>query len=439
MSKPRHWKRRFKRLGLGLLGLIALLLLINLILNVWASSKLEAKLQKIRDEGAPVCIADLAPQPIPPAQNAAVHLQNMYPELKRFEKAMVVFEERTPLGKAYVQRSDEYEGALPTAEQAAAMQAILDDYSDLFLAVDQLVACNQYASQFDFSLDFYDFLDQMFKQGSPIRSVARFLSWEMQVLAVQGKKEQAVETGIHLLRLARLHDAEPLLVNALIGFACRYNAAYRLNQVLQSGSIAAKTRDALDEELAKHDDPHGFAKMLLTERAGSLDAMEDWKIAPVPIHWHFTFWQSDLLDWYDEQLDWAELPWYQAKDQLGKVDESKYSNFIQLMSPATQSAHVAFTGNIAMLRCLRILNAAGAFHDKNDRQPTVLDDLELPAEATLDPFNGKPLVFHATEAGWLIYSVSQNGTDDGGDFKEQHDWGLAPNPLSASGHQSLGP
>ena len=91
MPKPRNWKLWLKRLGLGLLGVLAVLLLINLVFNVWANTKLEAKLQKIRDEGAPVCIADLAPKPIPAEQNAAAHLQNMRPELKRFEKALCEF------------------------------------------------------------------------------------------------------------------------------------------------------------------------------------------------------------------------------------------------------------------------------------------------------------------------------------------------------------
>ncbi|NOZ39001.1 MAG: hypothetical protein GXP24_02090 [Planctomycetes bacterium] len=428
MSKPRNWKRWFKRLGLGLLGLVALLLLINLILNVWANSKLEAKLQKLRDEGFPTCIADLAPEPIPDAQNAAAHLRDMKPELKRFEKAMVVFEERTPIGKAYVQRTDKYEGVLPTTEQAAAMQAILDDFSDLFLAVDEMAVCDHYASLLDYSLDHPHFVEEIISAMS-IRRVARLLSWKMQVLTVQGENEQATEAGLQLLRLTRLYDEEPLLVNFLVGIACRLNAAYRLNQVLRSGPVSENLRDALDVELAKHDDSQRFVKTLLTERAGSLDAMESWKIAPVPIHWHFTFLQAELVDWFDEQFILAALPWHQSQKLFGKVDESKYSDILQMMTPATQAASVSFYRNIATLRCLRILNAAGAYHDEKGRQPTTLDDLDLPAEATLDPFNGKPLVFRTMESGWLIYSVFQNEIDDGGVFKKQEDWGLAPMPV----------
>ena len=425
MSKPRNWKRWLKQLGLGLLGVVAVLLLINLVLNVWANTKLEAKLQKLRDEGFPTCIADLAPEPIPAEQNAAAHLQNMRPELERFDKDLCHFSEKTPLGIAYYRERNNY--AMPSIEQATAIQAILDDYSDLFLAIDQMAACDQYASLLDYSLDHQHFIQETLSAMS-IRRVARLLSWKIQVLTVQGKNDQAVETGIQLLYLARLHDAEPMLVNSLVGIACRLNVAFCLNQALQNGPVLVKVRAALDMELAKHDNSQLFVRTLLTERAVSLDTMESMKIAPVPIHWHFTFWQSEMVDWFDEQFTLAELPWHQSHQQFGEVDETKYSILIQLMGPATKSALDAFHRNIAMLRCLRILNAAGAYHDKNGRQPTTLADLELPAEATLDPFNGKPLVIRSTEAGWLIYSVYNNGTDEGGVFKKQEDIGLGPLP-----------
>ena len=355
MSEPSTQKRRrLKRFALGLLGLVALSLLILWIFNLWMGTTLKAKLQKLRDTGAPVCIADLAPAPVPAEQNAAAHLQRMYPALKRFEKAMVVFEERTPLGKAYVQRTDKEEHALPTAEQAAAMQTILDDFSELFLAVDAMAACDQYASQLDFSLDFQPFLGQMLNGVRPIRSVARLLRWEMQVLTAQGKNDQAVETGIQLLTLTRLYDQEPAITNFLIGIACRGVAVHGLNQALQNGPIPEELQKKLDAELALHDDPQRFVAALRTERALSLDAMESWKnIGPLPIDWRVTFWQRDLLDWYDQQFSIAELPQQEWKKQMDQIDKSEFSFAAQLMFPAMHSAHEAFHRNLKELRSLR--------------------------------------------------------------------------------------
>ena len=47
-------------------------------------------------------------------------------------------------------------------------------------------------------------------------------------------------------------------------------------------------------------------------------------------------------------------------------------------------------------------------------------------EATLDPFSGAALILKRSENGWVIYSVMENGVDDGGDFHEKKDWGIGP-------------
>ena len=79
-----------------------------------------------------------------------------------------------------------------------------------------------------------------------------------------------------------------------------------------------------------------------------------------------------------------------------------------------------------MLRCLRILNELTAYAQANGHEAEGLDDLDLPDAAKLDPFSGKPLQLKWTDEGWVVYTVFKNGTDDGGDFKDQADWGLGP-------------
>ena len=55
-----------------------------------------------------------------------------------------------------------------------------------------------------------------------------------------------------------------------------------------------------------------------------------------------------------------------------------------------------------------------------------LEDLSLPKAATIDPFSGEPLKLKRTDDGWIIYSVGDNGVDDGGDLAYGKDIGLAP-------------
>ncbi len=55
-----------------------------------------------------------------------------------------------------------------------------------------------------------------------------------------------------------------------------------------------------------------------------------------------------------------------------------------------------------------------------------LEKLKLPADATVDPFNGAPLLVRKLPAGWVVYSVGRNRNDDGGSFTYDLDVGLGP-------------
>ena len=79
-----------------------------------------------------------------------------------------------------------------------------------------------------------------------------------------------------------------------------------------------------------------------------------------------------------------------------------------------------------MLRSLRIYNALRQFSEHNGREATGLAELKLPADATIDPYSGQPLKLKHSELGWVVYSVLENGVDDGGNFKDLKDYGVAP-------------
>ncbi len=54
------------------------------------------------------------------------------------------------------------------------------------------------------------------------------------------------------------------------------------------------------------------------------------------------------------------------------------------------------------------------FRARNGAYPESLDELRLPPGATTDPFGGKPFVYRPGKASVLLYSVGQDGADGGG-------------------------
>jgi hypothetical protein len=408
-----------------------LLILVSAVLNWRASTRLRITLLRLRAGGEPTSIVELTPQPVSKEQNAAAHLRRLKPQLDSFSQDLSVFY-KTPLGEAYDDLNDR--GALPTNEQCQAIKDILERHFELVGEIEMMADLPVYASLLDFELDHPRFVLQMMDEVTPFRSVARFLNWRMQTLTANGEPNAAVESGIQLLRLTRLFENEPAMVNHLVMVACRHIACQGLNPTLRSGQVTAELRAKLDAELALHNDPKRLPRVLSEERAVGLDAMADWRrgIAGRLLGWQFANWQADLIDFYDTQLSLVEHPWYESHEKIGDSEmAADYPAVVWMLAPAMQSTYEASNRDTALLRCLHILNALAAFRDEKGREAAGLADLDLPVEDTMDPFSGKPLIVKWTVEGWLIYTVFKNGTDDGGDFEEIKDWGLAPVPTAS--------
>ena len=52
--------------------------------------------------------------------------------------------------------------------------------------------------------------------------------------------------------------------------------------------------------------------------------------------------------------------------------------------------------------------------------------LGLPRETTIDPYNGEPLHVKKLPAGWQVYSVGMDLTDNSGTFAKVTDVGVGP-------------
>lgn len=437
-------KRRLKQLAIGLAIFIALALIANAFMAWRTEARLQAKIAAIRAAGAPASIADLAPKPIPADENAAAYLEKIAPRLDEFGKDHGRFF-NTPIGKAYVE--SENRGEPPSVEQIAAIRAIVEKYPDVEAGLATAADCDQYASLADFTLNHQTFLQELFEERVwRARTAARFSAWQTKLLIADGEPQQAAEFGLKSLRLARLHDGEPLLINYLVGVALRAMAAQDLYEAMNAGPVSPQLHAAIDEELARHDDPQRFAEVLKTERAYSLaltasiglDSSAD-HVNPIwlsMVGWPMKRFYLGALDSYDPRIATAPKSWEDVCRELGPPNMDPPSTgkgvLADLLLPSLKSAYVAQFRNLATLRAIRIFNALAAYRDKHGHEASGLSDLSLPKEATIDPFSGEPLKLKHTDDGWIIYSVMQNGVDDGGDFHDLKDYGVAPRKWRAA-------
>jgi hypothetical protein len=77
---------------------------------------------------------------------------------------------------------------------------------------------------------------------------------------------------------------------------------------------------------------------------------------------------------------------------------------------------------IAAARVTRAGLAALRYHSEKGIYPPDLQSMNL--GALLDPFTGKPLIYRSTPSGFTVYSVGENGMDDGGAKSDKADRNL---------------
>jgi len=421
------WKRQ-------LAAAIAVAAVLVLAVLWWAGGAHARRLAAIRAAGDPASLADLEPAPIPPNQNAAAIIDSLTPQIEVFAQAHGAFY-KTDVGKAYDSGEHRFSGAGAPTDQLQRIRAILDQFPELSLAIAQAAACDQYASVADFSVDANKFSTHQLDRIQNFRSLGRYQAWQMEVLVAEGQRDQAIRLGIELLRLAKLHEAEPMLTSYLVSIAVRGVAINGLYDALAAGPVSAETHAALDAELARQDDAGQLGRVLRTERAYAIStvdahaAQSGWLAAPFAkmiLRQQF----GGLLDRFDALLPVADIPWHDPRSprRAGNVLAPPTPLGVMAMQllPAMLATYEAHTRDQAMIRALRTFNALRAFADKNGREAAGLAELDLPAEATIDPYSGAPLILKSSPQGWTVYAIGKDDQDNGGAVNDQRDIGLGP-------------
>lgn len=415
----------------GLLGVLFV------ALGCWAinsRSSLTSRIEAIRAAGYPATIADLAPKPIPVDENAAAQLATVATRIDAFAKEHGRFY-NTPEGRVY--ESQRQRGAGASAEQLAAMRAIVEQYPELAEAIERAAACDRYASRLDFSMPQPQLLQAMLDQSSNIRTVARFVQWQMELAIANGRPDAAVRKGIELLKLAALYDAEPTLNNSMVAMAIRGSAASAIHHALVADReqvISSELRAELDLELARFRAEDVLRQAIISERAyvisatlQHLDGMSIFAANTIGLPMKTDFIES--IDMIDPALELAAQPWYEVfKPGSQNVFQStgRLGAMASLLAPSFKAHFDLVHRTSATLRSLRVLNALQQYAIEHGQEAAGLSDLNLPAADAVDPFTGQPLIVKPSAGGWLVYSVGTNGADDGGDFAKGKDVGFGP-------------
>ncbi|HBO43137.1 MAG TPA: hypothetical protein DD670_04220 [Planctomycetaceae bacterium] len=375
---------------------------------------------KIRAAGDPVSLADLEPEPIPPEQNAATYLRRARDDLRAIEQEIV---------KAERADSDSDRQSPAVLE---AMRSALAAYPEVVPLLEQAAECPEYGISEPLDPGGADdpqvALETVMSRAGDNRSVARLLgSYRCRLLLADGKHDEAARSAVSLLKLTRHFDREPCMVSFLVAIACRGHAMESLNEVLQAGAISDEVSRELEDELAKHDINEAYRQALRTERPFGFAFF---RTMPGENTWFARAYYNraklnylGLLEWY--LVDSKAADSSEARAMVEAPEPTDIWGV--LLNPAIEATRLAARRGQSLLNVIRVLNALQRRENPDEPPAADLSDLGLPREATLDPFTGKPVIVKRVPDGWLVYSVGQNGIDDGGEFGDNRsDEGYGP-------------
>ena len=406
-----------------LLSAVIVIFVLLGIMAVWlwsSGGRLDQRIAAIRAAGEPVTVADLKRPSIPPDKNADTFLRRAQPGVDALDKQ---FWYQQALGDAISQwRLSESDQRVLAAGFAA--------YPSVMAQLGQAADCPDYDSQLDYTLGPEELVVAFLPRIQYFRSVARVLQARSCLLLSQGQRDEALRTCLVQLRLTRHYDKQPTLINYLVALACRDVAVEMTNRVLRDGDVPMDLRAELDDELAMQDKMDGAAFAFKSERTLGLANLQSLRSSWSPLNWRNVKDECDYLDIMAEVIATASEPRYKIANQFKRTVQrsQQVGPLTSLVTPTISATRDAPDRVQAQLRCLRVLNALQRSAARTKNSEPTLADLKLPAEATIDPLNGKPLLVKHSPQGITVYSVGTNLKDDDGTFDDLLDFGIGPVP-----------
>lgn len=389
--------------------------------------RLEARLDALREAGAPLSIADYAGKPIPLESNADVPLRRVASDLESVQKEL----------SAIFPKDHSARGTL-TPDERAKLEALFQNYPRVVPALLEAADRPGYDPGLDVSRTTTEFLNEVMKKSvGDKRTAMRVLESWWTLLVALGRRDEALAVQTSALRLCRHWARQPTMIAYFTAVACTRVSLRGASAVLLDGPASDESRKALDAELALCDQLDDARRALENERAFSISStMEMSNSIPWVRGWMRNNLMLMLLDFYDEQIQRLGVPYPSLVDSPTvdgyRSSWSPLKVLVALLEPSMKSLRVSAEQQRAAVRSLRVLSALQARGPAD--APPDLSALGLPPETVIDPFTEKPLIVKKEPAGWLVYSTGTNGVDDGGDIAKGEDIGFGP-PGSADGER----
>jgi hypothetical protein len=277
--------------------------------------------------------------------------------------------------------------------------------------------------------------DMLMPWLTDVRKSAFLLSLEGLAACAQDDPNRAVESVHATLALAQSLDC-PLLVNRLVQIAIRALACRTIEQVANRVILTDDQLQTLAQWLQTYTGEAGYRQALIGERCFGLHSFRTpGAISPdmgggkilsavlVPLK-IFGLHDRDMLSYVNlmqDYIDALDLPLGERLTVYEAVAQDFSSGqrgglLTRLLMPALLRTYQLEMRHIADCRVARTALAVERYRLTQGKLPQALDEL-VPAyldAVPADPFDGQALRYTLLAKGYVVYSIGEDGIDDGG-------------------------
>lgn len=288
-------------------------------------------------------------------------------------------------------------------------------------------------------------LDWLLPSLAPTRNAARLLGARAKLGALDGDPQGALEDVAAILTIARQLESNPCTVQYLVSLACRaiaYNATLAiLKAAPETADFAqlAKQFDAADTAPPLPKVSYRFERLCAwdfaqrgvrdTDGDGRYDRFDPGKAVPVDNPGRtgtlaieptdFTTLLREINECFD-LLDAAVVPkWDQSRalaTALERHVEQQRASVVGIVMPSLTRVGVIWRRCATERHGVHVIFAILEYHAKHHEWPTDLKQAlpDRDYRRLVDPFSLKPFGYVRTADGFVLYSVAEDGADDGG-------------------------
>ncbi|MDD4118184.1 MAG: hypothetical protein PHI39_08235 [Kiritimatiellae bacterium] len=416
-----------------LAGLVVTLLVLHTVLLVASGLALRNARNELRAAGRPMAPEDIIPKDIPASDNAA----------PLYESAFALLKSETLDGKDLIHAlstaAREFLAEPESDEKRETLEAVLAHPATV-QALDLVAqAATRPGCNFNLQYDLGPML--MMPHVNGMLTVGRSLSARALLEARQGAGNQAWPTLETNLRMADALRDEPALISTLVRVALHQNSLASVRRIAEEFPPDDETTAHLADWMNAAD----YISHYLLALDGERLFYGEWAFQKFPV-WNSNeilsllggggpncgIWLMDLLLRYRpaRQADYAlylrsmhaaaqqaQQPYWETGRQLAPdLEFPWYSAITRLILPALSPARTRMVMLQANARVTRTGLALIRHKTAHGAYPATLADLDpqfLP-DIPPDPFTGQPLVYRPEGDGFVLYSLGENHTDDGG-------------------------